>query len=65
MNPNEYFPYIVRAFRALIEGNYLAVIYGGAEVGKYVCSHELVDTIHITGSAKHMMPSCGVRKRIS
>ena len=54
MNPvNEYLgPYIVRAFRALIEGNYLAVIYGGAEVGKYVCSHELVDTIHITGSCQ-------------
>ena len=54
MNPvNEYLgPYIVRAFRALIEGNYLAVIYGGADVGKYVCSHELVDTIHITGSCQ-------------
>ena len=52
MNPvNEYLgPYIVRAFRALIEGNYLSVIYGGADVGKYACAHELVDTIHITGS---------------
>ena len=54
MNPvNEYLgPYIVRAFRALIEGNYLAVIYGGADVGKYVCAHDLVDTIHITGSCQ-------------
>ena len=52
MNPvNEYLgPYIVRSFRCLIEGNYLSVIYGGAEVGQYACNHELVDSIHITGS---------------
>jgi hypothetical protein len=54
MNPvNEYLgPYIIRAFRALIEGNYLSVIFGGAEVGKYTCQHELVDSIHITGSCQ-------------
>ena len=54
MNPvNEYLgPYIIRAFRALIEGNYLSVIFGGSEVGKYACEHELVDTIHITGSCQ-------------
>ena len=54
MNPvNEYLgPYIVRGFRALIEGNFLSVIYGGASVGQYVCQHDLVDTIHITGSCQ-------------
>jgi acyl-CoA reductase-like NAD-dependent aldehyde dehydrogenase len=54
MNPvNDYLgQYIVRAFRALIEGNYLSIVYGGSEVGKYLCSHDEVDTIHITGSAK-------------
>ena len=54
LNPvNDYLgPYIIRAFRSLIDGNYLSVVYGGAEVGKYLCQHELVQTIHITGSAK-------------
>ena len=53
MNPvNEYLgPYIVRAFRALIEGNFVSVVYGGVETGKYLCSHEAIDTIHVTGSA--------------
>ena len=63
MNPvNEYLgPYIVRGFRALIEGNG-SVIYGGASVGQYVCQHEMVDTIHITGSCRLTMPSSGAWK---
>lgn len=54
MNPvNDYIgQYIIRAFRALIEGNYLSVVFGGIEEGKYLCSHEKVNTIHITGAAK-------------
>ena len=54
MNPvNDYIgQYIIRAFRALIEGNYLTVVFGGVEQGKYLCAHEKVDTIHITGSAQ-------------
>ena len=54
MNPvNDYLgPYVVRAFRALIEGNFLSVVYGGVEQGKYLCQHELVDSIHITGSGR-------------
>lgn len=54
MNPvNDYIgQYIIRSFRALIEGNYLSIVFGGAEQGKYLCSHEKVDTIHITGSAQ-------------
>jgi acyl-CoA reductase-like NAD-dependent aldehyde dehydrogenase len=52
MNPvNDYLgPYIIRAFRALIEGNYMTVIYGGAKVGAYLCTHDKVDSIHITGA---------------
>ena len=52
MNPvNECIgPYVVRAFRSLIEGNFFTVVYGGAEVGQYLCQHELVVSIHITGS---------------
>jgi acyl-CoA reductase-like NAD-dependent aldehyde dehydrogenase len=52
MNPvNEYNgEYINEAFKPLVDAGYFAVVYGGAEVGQYLCSHELVETIHITGS---------------
>ncbi len=54
MNPvNEYLgPFIERAFKPLIDKGYLAVVYGGAEVGAYLAHHELVDDLHITGSDK-------------
>jgi hypothetical protein len=52
MNPvNEYLgPYLERAFRSLVDDGYLGVAYGGKEVGEYLCHHERVDTIHLTGS---------------
>ncbi|MEC7985151.1 MAG: aldehyde dehydrogenase family protein [Myxococcota bacterium] len=52
MNPvNDYLGlFVARAFRALIEGNFLTVVYGDVEEGQYLCNHEKVDTIHITGS---------------
>ncbi len=43
-------PFIERAFRSLIDAGYLAVVYGGGDVGKHLTDHALVDTIHITGS---------------
>jgi aldehyde dehydrogenase (NAD(P)+) len=54
MNPvNEYIgPFIDRAFAPLIECDYLAVVYGGGDVGKALCENPLVDDIHITGSDK-------------
>ncbi len=54
MNPvNEYLgPFIERAFRTAIDRGFLAVVYGGAEVGKTLVEHPLVDEIHITGSDK-------------
>lgn len=54
MNPvNAYVgPFIEEAFKELIEKNWLAVVYGGAEEGSYLCNHEGVDEIHITGSDK-------------
>ena len=54
MNPvNAYMgPYIEEAFKELIERNFLAVVYGGAEEGSYLCNHAGVDEIHITGSDK-------------
>jgi aldehyde dehydrogenase (NAD(P)+) len=54
MNPvNEYLgPFFERAFKALIDKGYLAVAYGGAEVGAYLSYHPVVDDLHITGSDK-------------
>src|SRR5581483_3543154 len=44
MNPvNEYLgPFIEKGFRALAEIGVLRVVYGGAAVGKYLCSHPRV-----------------------
>ncbi len=52
MNPvNEYIgPVIEEAFKPLIDEGFLAVVYGGADVGRYLTSHPLVETLHITGS---------------
>ena len=54
MNPvNEYLgPLLERAFRALIDRGYLAIVYGGAEVGSYLCYHPSIGDVHITGSDK-------------
>lgn len=54
MNPvNEYLgPFFERAFKTLIDKGYLAIVYGGAEVGSYLCYHKGVDDVHITGSDK-------------
>lgn len=52
MNPvNEYLgPFFEQAFQPLIERGYLAIVYGGAEVGAHLCQHPSVDDVHITGS---------------
>ncbi|HZZ00972.1 MAG TPA: aldehyde dehydrogenase family protein [Candidatus Baltobacteraceae bacterium] len=54
MNPvNHYLgPIFEDAFAPLVREGYLRFAYGGAEVGKYLCSHPAVDEIHITGSDK-------------
>lgn len=43
-------PSIERIFAALIDSGYLAVVYGGADVGKHLTDHVKVHSIHITGS---------------
>jgi acyl-CoA reductase-like NAD-dependent aldehyde dehydrogenase len=43
-------PYVARAFAALVDAGVVAVVYGGAEVGRHLTDHPHVDTIHITGS---------------
>jgi aldehyde dehydrogenase (NAD(P)+) len=52
MNPvNEYLgPIFERALKPLIDRDYLRIVYGGGDVGAYLCQHPAVDDIHITGS---------------
>lgn len=52
MNPvNEYLgPFIERSFKALIDDGFVQVAYGGADVGEYLCQHDGIAEIHITGS---------------
>jgi acyl-CoA reductase-like NAD-dependent aldehyde dehydrogenase len=54
MNPvNEYLgPIFAEALRPLVDRGFLAIAYGGAAEGSYLCQHDLVDEIHITGSDK-------------
>jgi hypothetical protein len=54
MNPvNEYLgPILADIFGELGQRGFFRVVYGGAEVGEYLCHHQGVDEIHITGSDK-------------
>ncbi|HTQ79899.1 MAG TPA: aldehyde dehydrogenase family protein [Thermoanaerobaculia bacterium] len=45
-------PLLEEGFRALIDRGFLRQAYGGAAEGAYLCRHEDVDEIHITGSDK-------------
>ena len=52
LNPvNAYLgPYLEEAFAEAIGQDYLAVVYGGAEEGRYLVYHKDIDDVHITGS---------------
>jgi aldehyde dehydrogenase (NAD(P)+) len=52
MNPvNAYVgPILEEVMKPLIDQGYLAIVYGGAEVGSQLCRHEQIDEIHMTGS---------------
>jgi acyl-CoA reductase-like NAD-dependent aldehyde dehydrogenase len=52
MNPvNAYIgTYLAQAFAPLIQAGFIQIVYGGAEVGEYLCQHPQIETIHITGS---------------
>jgi acyl-CoA reductase-like NAD-dependent aldehyde dehydrogenase len=54
MNPvNEYLgPFVDQAFAALRERGFFRLVYGGAAEGDYLCRHQLVEEIHVTGSDK-------------
>ena len=45
-------PLLEEGFQALVDWGVLRIVYGEAEVGAFLCNHESVDTIHITGSDK-------------
>ncbi|RZV46465.1 MAG: aldehyde dehydrogenase family protein [Acidimicrobiia bacterium] len=53
MNPiNDYLGAVFEEVcRDLIDAGFLRFVYGGGDVGAYLTSHHLVDTLHITGSA--------------
>jgi hypothetical protein len=52
LNPvNDYLlPYLDRALSPLIQAGFLHLVTGDASVGKYLCHHPQIETIHITGS---------------
>ncbi len=43
-------PFLEEGFAPLVQAGFFEVVHGGAEVGKYLCSHPDVASIHITGS---------------
>ena len=45
-------PFIEEAFKEAIDRDFLAVVYGGIDVGEFLTRHAGVDEIHITGSDK-------------
>lgn len=51
-NPvNDYLgPLMEAGLRALIQGGYLRIVYGGVAQASYLCKHPAVDELHLTGS---------------
>ena len=43
-------PHLERAMASLVDDGYLAIVYGGADVGAHLASHASIDTLHVTGS---------------
>ena len=54
MNPvNEYLgPIFEDIFAPLVRDGYLAFVYGAGDVGEYLTRHDVVQAIHLTGSAR-------------
>ena len=54
LNPvNDYLgPILERAFEPFVTSGYLRFAYGSAGVGDYLCRHDLVQSIHLTGSQR-------------
>ncbi len=45
-------PLYESAFAPAIERNFLRIVYGGSEAGRYLCRHPGIGEIHVTGSAE-------------
>lgn len=45
-------PHLGEAFEPLVREGFLRVVYGGADVGRYLTDHDGIDAIHVTGSDK-------------
>jgi len=45
-------PIFAEGFQALINRGFLKIVYGGVDEGSYLCNHEAVDELHLTGSDK-------------
>ena len=43
-------PALEKLLKPLIDQGFVRVVYGGGDVGAYLCQHDAVDEIHITGS---------------
>ena len=54
MNPvNEYLgPFLEEAFAPLVAQGFVRVVYGGGDIGAWLCEHPLVEEIHVTGSSR-------------
>lgn len=48
---NDYLgPFLQHAFGELVEGGWVEFLYGGADVGEHLVTHEDVAAVHVTGS---------------
>jgi acyl-CoA reductase-like NAD-dependent aldehyde dehydrogenase len=45
-------PFLERTMEPLIRRDFVRVVYGGGDVGEYLCQHPGVEDLHITGSDK-------------
>lgn len=54
LNPvNAYLgPVFARVFASLIEGGFLRIAGGGPSTGAYLCAHDAIDAIHLTGGER-------------
>lgn len=52
LNPvNDYLAeFFIPAFKPLIDRGFVRIVRGGTDVGQYLCTHPLVETLHITGA---------------
>jgi aldehyde dehydrogenase (NAD(P)+) len=68
LNPvNAYLgPVFERVLEPLADSGYVRFAYGGAEAGAYLCAHDAVDEIHVTGSEEtHNAIAARTAKRIT